>query len=702
MLVHMLSFLLLALLMFFLQRPITFFRFDGTFLLSVVVNQAKWMADGGVFSANPLEGNAGLWFPTAMQLIPGFEIPRALADDASLPALSFAWFATEFFVTVLVVAKAFGFRTQQALAGAWIVALGAFPFYVPTLAMERLWGNPHLLSAIDGTALALVAMALVKPERSVGRNVALGFAAFVLLGYIGASQPIMTVLCWPVFGFFGLVLVFAASSPEQRRLRGIILAVLAAILALVFGRYLAGLFLYAKTTFFWNDLIPQHIGWRQESFFLESGRRWLGPILWLGAIAGAILMARRRESVATSRFALGYLAFVAGTTALTLAVFVSGRSWRGPVMSYFDLVVLPLHACFLGVAVLAAIPERAHRFRLLPWIAALLPWVVLLVWKPPYDRPSVRNEDPFLWPPRRTELVERLERDIGLTPGAAFRGRVANLAGTDYDPAYKRWPFANQHNSDALVLYLTENDHRMYGLWYFGIPTLIENNQFSSPFFHFLTSRLLAEPDALHTRPQTTLTRFDERVLAQLGVRYVLHDHQIPGRDPVFVQRVGDGRRQWLYEVRSPNTAGVSPVRVVIAKDAAEAMAAIRDPAFDFSTSVALFDELPRGTNLVRARPGTLRFYRDHVEIAASSEGVSMLVLPLEYSRCLVSHLRDRSGRAPALYRANLHQVGVRFEGELRGTLSLRFSPFVNPGCRFEDYQDARRLRLGEVPSVAR
>ena len=46
-------------------------------------------------------------------------------------------------------------------------------------------------------------------------------------------------------------------------------------------------------------------------------------------------------------------------------------------------------------------------------------------------------------------------------------------------------------------LFYSGNDHRMYGLWYFGIPTLLEANQFSSPFFHLVNARLLNAAGAL-------------------------------------------------------------------------------------------------------------------------------------------------------------------------------------------------------------
>ena len=55
-------------------------------------------------------------------------------------------------------------------------------------------------------------------------------------------------------------------------------------------------------------------------------------------------------------------------------------------------------------------------------------------------------------------------------------------------------PWIRFHNYDVLNLFLSGNDHRLYGLWYYGIPTLLELNQFSSLFFHPVNARLLNAP----------------------------------------------------------------------------------------------------------------------------------------------------------------------------------------------------------------
>ena len=81
---------------------------------------------------------------------------------------------------------------------------------------------------------------------------------------------------------------------------------------------------------------------------------------------------------------------------------------------------------------------------------------------------------------------------------------MASVAGSDFEPELAFAPLITQRNYDVINLFHSGNDHRLYGLWYFGIPTLIELNQFSSPFFHLVNARLLNAPGARDLRSYET------------------------------------------------------------------------------------------------------------------------------------------------------------------------------------------------------
>jgi hypothetical protein len=169
-----------------------------------------------------------------------------------------------------------------------------------------------------------------------------------------------------------------------------------------------------------------------------------------------------------------------------------------------------------------------------------------------------------------------LQREIGLTDGSLFRGRVANIAGTEFEPQYAWVPFVGQHNYDAAVAFYSGNDHRYYGLWYFGIPTLIVDNQFSSPFLHVINSRLLSNPTQKQVRSQATITRFEPHIFAMLGVRFVITSRPLPGLTPKSTYAVlpehADTWSLFLYELTDAKTAGYWALRPMFAESARQAL----------------------------------------------------------------------------------------------------------------------------------
>jgi hypothetical protein len=140
--VNALSLLALSLVMFRLQAPVTFFRYDGTFILSVVKNQAEWMPGIGAFTMDFLKGLGGIWFPMDTRMMPGFAIGRLSGFGDWLPALSATWFAAELAVATMLTCRTLELETTVGVIAVWLAVLGALPYFVPAPALARLWGNP--------------------------------------------------------------------------------------------------------------------------------------------------------------------------------------------------------------------------------------------------------------------------------------------------------------------------------------------------------------------------------------------------------------------------------------------------------------------------------------------------------------------------------------------------------------------------------
>jgi hypothetical protein len=99
---------------------------------------------------------------------------------------------------------------------------------------------------------------------------------------------------------------------------------------------------------------------------------------------------------------------------------------------------------------------------------------------------------------------------------------------------------------------------------------------------------------------------------------------------------------------------------------------------------------------LAPARDAKLTFLGASLRLQANSDGRSILLVPLEFSRCLEAKTAETD--KPLLFRANLVETDILFSRRLDTTLSLRTGPFIRPACRLRDFQEARALGVGQIP----
>jgi hypothetical protein len=127
-----------------------------------------------------------------------------------------------------------------------------------------------------------------------------------------------------------------------------------------------------------------------------------------------------------------------------------------------------------------------------------------------------------------------------------------------------------------------------------------------------------------------------------------------------------------------------SPTETVIESSAQATLRALWSPTFDPRRLVVLTEPI-EGT-LVSATDAVLYFERGAVQV---STGQSLLVLPLQYSRCLTLD-SDSSGK---LVRANLVDTGLLFAGKINAITRNRFGLFYS-GCRKHDLGDRGDLKI--------
>jgi hypothetical protein len=311
-----------------------------------------------------------------------------------------------------------------------------------------------------------------------------------------------------------------------------------------------------------------------------------------------------------------------------------------------------------------------------------IPAVILLY--AAFAVPSYGGSHHSPYPPAEPPSVKLLEDALALKPGATFRGRVFVLARPNVDVAQVSdiTPLA------AAVFDLTENhygatlgnDH-WTDLLPLNIPVVNESFHYTSAMnFLFLRAFFGREGDVFD-KAFFMLRAYNARVARMIGVRFVVTDTaNIPGGKLVYESVVG-GEALRLFRIDGTNLGQYSPTRAIHIATAAEGLAALKSPTFDPQQDVIVEQDVP--ANLV---PGTLQSLTVEdgptLHVKATSPGISLLVLPFEYSHCL--RLKE-TGSTARLIPVNLQQTGLLFDGSADVEIDYRFGPLANPTCRAND-----------------
>jgi hypothetical protein len=314
----------------------------------------------------------------------------------------------------------------------------------------------------------------------------------------------------------------------------------------------------------------------------------------------------------------------------------------------------------------------------------------------PNDRPqfamfgAVRSE---------LTMLRYLKDETEIVPGSRFRGNVAQTYDLAADLKARINPVvmgpAKYDFGDNLSELLVQN-----------IPVYNEYNQLAAPAPYYLASRLTDPqryvfpnmPGAVmyvsqgrNQLPHLGTSPMNLRLSQAFGTRFVMHNATIASEFAELKMRyvTPRGTTVYLYELPHSNRDGFSPTRVHVIPLAKDYVALLGRDEFDFRNDVALAEAI--NVSLVPASKSEMYFPKDGVRVVAESVGTSLVVLPVQYSRCL----KTNSGDQVQLLRANLVQVGLLFERKVDTTFNFQTGPLLNPRCRSDDLRDLKMFQLG-------
>jgi hypothetical protein len=226
-------------------------------------------------------------------------------------------------------------------------------------------------------------------------------------------------------------------------------------------------------------------------------------------------------------------------------------------------------------------------------------------------------------------------------------------------------------------------------LWRLNIPTFEEYGQWTSAQAHAFALRLLA-PGRLTVYPNLLRAyAIDPDILGLIGVRYIITDAEtIPGATLRHSVAAPGALPVRLFELNAVNLANYSPTRFIKAHTADAIADRIKESKHHLQQVAVISEEL--AATVAQARNVLMTIERDGFRLQAESIGLAHIVLPVQFSHCLVVV----NGAPVRLTRVNLFQTLMSFVGSIDARVEFRFGLFADNKCRLMDGADNRKLRL--------
>jgi len=668
---------LCAIYAFFFYVPDLYGGFDGVLMKHLVIERLRWLTPFQFSALNPYQGTANIWFMTSAWLNPGYAVFALLPElRHALPA-SYSIFALLYAGATFLFARTLAPAINPA--GAWAIGLLASLSVLPPFA--RVVGVYPTFEFAPGGAyyaaiyLVLLALLLRLGHGSVARQAGLGLALAALALFGIACDPMWMPMLFLSAVPFGLAAIIADLQWRAALTRTVAcLVIVAAFHALGVVDYVAGIGGHTARLYFWRESLGLPRSTTFVFFALQNSRGFWLAILFVPGFLLAAIWGSRRVRV----MAIACLASMAGQFAYSVAFLTLRMPWPYPLPLYLEIMSIPVFFVVASIGWCAFARRVAGRSWKAAW-AVPLALIILASWSVAKFHPNERPELAAIG--ARTspvEIVRILIEETALEPGSAFRGATA--AGANITRRHDDYKRALGH-----ALYFPD-------LWSQRVPTFHEYSQLVTPAMYYLVSRLIGSPpfNPHNFTPLLNIAPKAIDVLRALGVRFLLSERQLDTQAALRAQWKGPGIDAFLYELGDPNLGNYSPTRVLPRRLAREALAELGAPEFDFRRDVVL-EQVPE-VPLVPARGARLVFERGWARVVAQSDGVSLLLLPIQFSHCLVLE----ASPDVRLVRANFVQLGLIFRGTLDARLNYRFSPLTQPRCRNADLDDMRRAGLQE------
>ena len=722
--VNFVIFFLLSLITFRRNHDFLYFGDDGKFEVTLIEQFPVFVPPLIGFTSDMLRGLGNVFFPVNPYWIPAYFLPVSWQGEYSNFALTYALCAGELFVATYVATRLVQLPSLVGILAAWLVPLVIMPYFGFGLISHTAAAFPHY-ATIVAISTVLAAISSILGERPLAASAALGIILFLGASFVAVVAPTFLIFGVPLALVSAILCCIDSSSRNELILKVSIFALVGVLCLGAYGFFVLGLFLETAAGFF-NQLsvMPPRLQNVSMLFWIPSPLFNVPRCFVAGGLIGAALVACSGKGIAR-RAAISLLVTEAGLLAIG-GLHLVHPFWYGPALWYFEGFLF----CYLSIFLIAGLFVVA-RVIFIPTVAAFWAARTAYARRPAIYVPrslvgfviaglmvililhqgNANTPGPFFvsYPQSETPITKILKEEISLRTDRRFRGRAADFIGRSLPESndFQIW-----HYLRYLAEYQTGNTHGAIGLWQDAIPTLIEYSPQMTPAYFAFMRRFFTRPGDEQTRNRVEMRQINPRMLAAVGVRFVITDgpveNELQLRSRIAIQAPDSLIAAFgappifrnhnfsldLYEVPNVNVGQYSPVTSLQANDAADILRVLDSPEFDPRRTAVTNDGVPE--DLVPAELEDFSIGRGNVHVRASSPGRSLLLLPIEFSRCLSITVSPTGASAPAphLMRADLVLTGLLFERVIDADIAYFTGPFSNSRCRLQDRAESTQISL--------
>jgi hypothetical protein len=181
-------------------------------------------------------------------------------------------------------------------------------------------------------------------------------------------------------------------------------------------------------------------------------------------------------------------------------------------------------------------------------------------------------------------------------------------------------------------------------------------------------------------------------VLRAMGVSFVITDTNILSKEASkqYTIPLKKGATLSLYKLDNPNIGTFSPTKLALFTTTKEFVEHVRRNPKIFDTEAyvsSLTDD-----RLVPAQKVQMSFEKGGFHLTGTSEGVSAILLPVQFSHCY--QIVGSASDGVSIMRANIIHTLLRFEGQLDVHVHWQFNFWGHSECRLKDITDLKALGL--------